>query len=296
MTLVIMAAGMGSRFGGLKQIEPINEFGEFIIDYSIYDAIKAGFDKVVFIIKKENYDIFKDTIGKRVENYIQVDYVFQDASNIKEIPSNRVKPLGTAHAILCCKDTVKENFAIINSDDFYGRDAFIKIGTFLKENKDESKYAMAGYKAINTITENGEVKRGICQVKDNYLVNLIESIISKEGDSLKAVSLENGERINITNTSRVSMNMFAFTPKLFEYLEVGLKKFIEKNKDNLETCEYLIPDVIYDLIEKNLISVKVLETSSVWLGMTYKEDKEEVSYSIKKLTESGTYPQKLWNN
>ena len=172
MTLVIMAAGMGSRFGGLKQIEPIDEAGNYIIDYSIYDAIRAGFDKVVFIIKEENYDIFRETVGKRVEDKIKVEYVFQNLDILPEghtVPEGRVRPWGTGHAVLCTRDVVTDNFAIINADDFYGRDAFRVIAEFLKNNKSENKYAMVGYRVCNTLTKNGSVKRGICKVRDGYL-------------------------------------------------------------------------------------------------------------------------------
>lgn len=293
MTLVIMAAGMGSRFGGLKQIEPINSSGEFIIDYSVYDAIKAGFDKVVFIIRKDNYEIFRNTIGKRIEKLIHVDYVFQESDNIEGIPQERTKPLGTAHAILCCKDVVKDNFAIINSDDFYGRDAFMVIGNFLKQNNDDSKYAMAGYYAKNTITNNGSVKRGVCQVDGIYLTKLIESVIEKDGDKLKAKTLETDKDITVLPDTPVSMNMFAFTPTIFKYLEIGFKEFLEKG--DLSKGEYLIPDVVYDLITKDLVTVEVLKTSAKWLGMTYKEDKEEVVKEINKLVTDNVYPQSLWD-
>lgn len=297
MTLVIMAAGMGSRFGGLKQIEPINKNGEFIIDYSIYDAIKAGFTKVVFIIKKENYDIFRETIGARVEKHIKVEYAFQELENLPDeyiVPEGRVKPWGTAHAILCAKEKVHENFAIINSDDFYGSDAFNVIGNFLKNNKDDSKYAMAGYSAKNTLTENGAVKRGICQIENGYLTKLTESEIIREEGKLKATALETNEVFYIDEDDKVSMNMFAFTPKLFDYLEEYLKKFLEEHKDNLEKCEYLIPTVVFNLIEQKLISVEVLNTTAKWLGITYKEDKDEVVKEISSLVEQKIYPENLW--
>ena len=206
MTLAIMAAGMGSRFGGLKQIEPIDEYGNFIIDYSIYDAIKVGFTKVVFIIKKENYDIFRETVGKRVEKYIDVEYVFQELDKLPKgysVPEGRVKPWGTGHAILCCKDVIKENFAIINSDDFYGRDAFKVIADFLKENAKnniENEYAMAGYKVENTLTENGSVKRGVCEIENGYLTKLTESSIEKVGDEFIANPLEGGDAFKVLSS------------------------------------------------------------------------------------------------
>lgn len=300
MTLVIMAAGMGSRFGGLKQIEPIDEYGNFIIDYSIYDAIKEGFKKVVFIIKKENYDIFRDTVGKRVEKYIDVEYVFQELDKLPygySVPEDRVKPWGTGHAILCCKDVVKENFAIINSDDFYGRDAFRVIAEFLKNVKEEksiNEYAMAGYKVKNTLTENGAVKRGICQVKDGYLTKLIESNIEKKDGKLIATPLEGGETFEVSEEDTVSMNMFGFTPKMFDYLEKRFPEFLDEHKDNLTKCEYLIPTIIFEEINSGKAKVEVLKTDAVWQGITYREDKDKVVKEIKKLVDAGEYPLGIW--
>lgn len=300
MTLVIMAAGMGSRFGGLKQIEPIDEYGNFIIDYSIYDAIKEGFKKVVFIIKKENYDIFRDTVGKRVEKYIDVEYVFQELDKLPygySVPEDRVKPWGTGHAILCCKDVVKENFAIINSDDFYGRDAFRVIAEFLKNVKEEksiNEYAMAGYKVKNTLTENGAVKRGICQVKDGYLTKLIESNIEKKDGKLIATPLEGGEEFEVSEEDTVSMNMFGFTPKMFDYLEKRFPEFLDEHKDNLTKCEYLIPTIIFEEINSGNAKVEVLKTDAVWQGITYREDKDKVVKEIKKLVDVGEYPLGIW--
>jgi len=298
MTLVIMAAGMGSRFGGLKQIEPIDEYGNFIIDYSIYDAIKVGFKKVVFIIKKENYDIFRETVGKRVEKYIDVEYVFQELDVLPDgysVPEGRVKPWGTGHAILCAKDAVHENFAIINSDDFYGRDAFRVIYEFLKNNSDNSKYAMAGYKVVNTLTENGAVKRGVCQVDNGYLVKLTESSIERKDGLLIATPLEGGEEFAVDDNDVVSMNMFGFTPKLFTALEDGFPYFLNSHKEDATSCEYLIPSVVFEEIENGEVTVKVLDTDAVWQGITYKEDKEKVVKELKKLVEQGEYPLGLWN-
>ena len=223
LTLVIMAAGMGSRFGGLKQIEPIGPNKEFLIDYSIYDAIKAGFTKVVFIIKKENEEIFKSTIGSRVEGHIPVSYVFQDSKNIPvNIDlSNRVKPLGTGHAIYCCKDEVTTPFAIINADDFYGRDAFIKIAEFLN-NTDDNNYGLIGYKVDNTLTENGSVKRGVCYAENDYLTYIVESSIERKDDKIIASPLNGKEPFEVTKDTLVSMNMLGFTPQIFNYLEKEL--------------------------------------------------------------------------
>lgn len=300
MTLVIMAAGMGSRFGGLKQIEPIDEYGNFIIDYSIYDAIKEGFTKVVFIIKKDNYDIFRETVGKRVEKYIEVEYVFQELDKLPSgytVPEGRVKPWGTGHAILCCKDAVDENFAIINSDDFYGRDAFRVIGEFLRNNNDNdevSEYAMAGYKVKNTLTDNGAVKRGVCQVEDGYLTKLIESSIDRVDGKLVATPLEGEEDFIVSEDDTVSMNMFGFTPRIFDYLEERFPSFLDEHKDNMDKCEYLIPTLVFEEIDKCMARVRVLKTDAVWQGITYREDKDKVVNEIRKLVLNGEYPEGLW--
>ena len=289
-----MAAGMGSRFGGLKQIEPVGPNGEFIIDYSIYDAKRSGFNKVVFIIKEENYDIFKETIGKRVEKYIDVDYVFQSNDNVTvELPKERVKPLGTAHAILCCKGKIKENFAIINADDFYGFDAYKTISWFLQNNKDENKYAMVGYKAINTLTKNGSVKRGICDIKDDKLSKLIESSIINEDGLLKATSLETNENVDVDYETIVSMNMFGFTPKIFDYLEEKFSYFL--NNNDLLKAEYLIPSVVNELVEEKKVKVDVLSTNARWYGITYKEDKDEFCNELRRMINNKEYPNNLWD-
>lgn len=296
MTLVIMAAGMGSRYGGLKQIDPVGPNGEFIIDYSVYDAIKAGFDKVVFIIKEENYDIFKDTIGKRVEKQISVEYVFQKNDNIPlgySLPTDRVKPLGTSHAILCCKDIVKDNFAIINADDFYGKNAYITAADFLKNAKDDD-CAVVGYQVKNTLTENGSVKRGICAIEDGYLTKLIESCVEKNGDTITATPLDGEPSFNIDGDTPVSMNMMCFTPAIFKHLEKLFTDFFEENKDNLLKCEFLIPDSVFKLIKEENYKAKILYTDSKWYGVTYKEDKEMVVEKIGCLINNGEYPNNLW--
>ena len=295
MELVVMAAGMGSRFGGLKQIEPVGPNGEFIIDYSIYDAKRAGFDKVVFIIKEENYEIFRDTIGKRVEGKIDVEYVFQDIRNVPDgvvIPSDRVKPLGTGHAVLSCKDTVKDNFIIINADDFYGRDAYVRAANFFKENKED--YAMIGYIIGNTLTDNGSVKRGYAEQKDGYLSNLIESSVYREGDQVKVEPLDGRDGFYASLDDLVSMNMWCFRPDMLNYLDEHFIDFFNKNKEDLSRCEYMIPDVVFERINNNDIKVRVVDTSAVWHGITYKEDKEELVEYIDKLVEMGEYPRNLW--
>lgn len=295
MELVIMAAGMGSRFGGLKQIEPIHKNGEFIIDYSIYDAIRYEFDKVVFIIKKENYEIFKSTIGNRISNKITVEYVFQSNDNVPfELPKDRVKPLGTAHAILCCKDVVKDDFLVINSDDFYGSDAFRVASEYLKSKHESNEFVMVGYMVGNTLTENGSVKRGVCEEKDGYVTNLVESSVEKINDKIIASPLDGKDSFEVNDNTLVSMNMFMFTPKIFELLESDFNEFYKNNVDNLLKCEYLLPEVVCNNIEKKNITFKAFKTTSKWMGVTYKEDKELVIKGINLLVEKGEYPDKLW--
>lgn len=299
ITLVILAAGMGSRFGGLKQIAPLGPNGEFIIDYSVYDAIKAGFNKIVFLIKEENYDIFKETIGARVEPHIKVEYCFQKNDNVpifKEELKERTKPLGTAHAILCCKDKVKEPFMMINADDFYGRDAFEKGAEFLRnaKNKKPYTYGMVGYLVKNTMTENGSVKRGVCEVKDNYLTKIIESSIEKKDNKIIATPLNESEPFEVEENDTVSMNMLLFTPSIFKYIKDNFKYFLESNKNNLEKCEYLIPDILFKSIEEEYATVEVLKTTATWYGVTYKEDAEGVKTSLKELVDKKEYPQHLW--
>ena len=300
MTLVILAAGMGSRFGGLKQIEPIDEYGHFIIDYSIYDAIREGFTKVVFIIKRENYDIFRETIGKRIEKKIEVEYVFQEIDNLPEgysVPEGRIKPWGTAHAILCAKDKVDENFAIINADDFYGRDAYHVISKFMKNNNTHDnilRYAMAGYKVKNTLTENGSVKRGVCEEENGYLTNIIECKVEKVDSEIIATPLEGSNSFKVLEDAPVSMNMFAFTKDIFKYLEEGFPLFLDKHKEDIDTCEYLIPSVVFEEIENKIATVEVLKTNAIWQGITYKEDKEKEVKEIKKLVDNNEYPKDLW--
>lgn len=300
VTLVILAAGMGSRFGGLKQIEPMGPSDEFIIDYSVYDAIKAGFNKIVFIIKRENYDLFKETIGRRVEPHIKVEYAFQELNNLPEgfsIPEDRVKPLGTAHAVLCAKNFVNEPFAMINSDDFYGRDAFIKAYDFLSTtDSTSSKYGMIGYKVINTLTENGSVKRGVCDVDDDdYLKSITESKVEKIDNEIIANPLDGKDSFVVGNDDTVSMNFLLFTPSIFGYIEEGFDDFFIENKDNLLTSEYLIPDGVSNLINKGKASMKVIKTSASWHGVTYREDTPDVKNSIKKLVDGGEYKENLWS-
>ena len=299
ITLVILAAGMGSRFGGLKQIAPMGPNDEFIIDYSVYDAIKAGFTKIVFLIKEENYEIFKETIGARVEPHIHVEYCFQKNDNIPEgyeIPKERVKPLGTAHAILCCKDKVHEPFMMINADDFYGTDAYITGAEFLKNvNEEEVKqYGMVGYLVKNTITENGSVKRGVCEQNDGFLTRIVESIVERIDGKIIATPLSGAEEFEVREDQTVSMNMLLFTPSIFDYIEKEFPKFLDSQED-LMTCEFLIPDILQDTIEVGYATAKVLPTKATWYGVTYKEDTENVRNALKSLVDNNEYPNNLWD-
>ena len=298
MELVIMAAGMGSRFGGLKQIEPIDEDGNFIIDYSIYDAIRCGFDKVIFIIKKELFEVFRNTIGKRIEKYIKTEYVFQEleTNNEIKIPSSRTKPLGTAHAIYSAINKITSNFAVINADDYYGYDAILKVAKFLKENQTKNQYAIVGYHAENTINGEESVKRGVCFTDGDNLKKIIESSIESRNGKLVAIPLEsNLSPFEIKNNQVVSMNLFGFTKDFTKKLDSAFYNFLEENKSNLETAEFFLPSVVSNLIETGDVQTKVISTSSIWHGITYKKDKEKVIEFIKNLKQQNVYPKHLWN-
>lgn len=296
MDLLILAAGMGSRFGGLKQIEPFDERKNFIIDYSIYDAKQAGFDRVVFLIKEENREIFESTVGSRVAQYIEVAYAYQKLEVVPpgyKMPEGRQKPLGTAQAIYCAKDVLKGDFAIINSDDFYGADAFKVAASYLKSlpKGSKGKYANVGYLAANTMTKNGSVKRGILEFDEKKnLKALIESKLEWHGDDIYACPLDGGEMKEIPHDTLVSMNMFVFTHDVLDEIGKYFPAFLDENKDHLDDCEYLIPTLISDLVEKGEATCEVLATSAVWYGVTYREDKPEVVASLARLVEEGKYP------
>jgi dTDP-glucose pyrophosphorylase len=300
-TLVIMAAGMGSRYGGLKQIDPVGPNGEIIMEYSIYDAIRAGFSKVVFIIKKEIEDTFRDVVGKKIEGLIDVEYVYQKIENLPQgfnVPEGRVKPWGTAHAVLCAKEAVKTPFAVINADDFYGAATYKLINDFLIKNEDmQSKYnyCMAGFVLENTLTENGHVARGVCNVdKTGNLIDIHERTkIMKFGNETKYT--ENDINwIIIPRGSVVSMNTWGFNQSIFKELENGFPVFLEKNKDNIIKAEYYLPAVVDDLIKAGKADVKVLSTTDKWYGVTYQQDKPVVKNSIMDMVISQKYPQSLW--
>ncbi len=295
LTLLVLAAGMGSRFGGLKQIEPVGPNGEFIIDYSVYDAIRAGFNKVVFIIKEENYELFKSTIGKRIADKIKVEYVFQKITDIPdgiELPKDRVKPLGTAQAVYAARDTIKENFAIVNADDFYGRDGYMKAAEFLNNCKDD-EYANVAYQINNTMSKNGAVKRGVIFEKDGYITELIESSVEYVNGKIISTPLRGGEPFMVEPNTPVSMNLFCLTPKIFEYIKNNIKEFF-LNQEDLMTCEYLIPTVVGESAKYNNKSIRLLTTDSRYYGMTYREDLEELKSGILSEIENGTYNKDLW--
>ena len=290
-TLFILAAGMGSRFGGLKQVEPVGPQGEFLIDYSIYDAIRAGFTKVVFVIKKEHEEIFKKTIGNRISNYIKVEYAFQGLEEfVEKVPEGRVKPWGTAHAILCAKDLVKEPFLIINSDDFYGMESYQDA---MKKLKESDSYFTVGYPVINTLSEHGAVKRGVCFQKEGELTSLIESSIEEKNGTIVASPLNGSPSFEIEKDTLVSMNMLGLNPTIFPYLEKNFKDFLSHLKDECKD-EYLIPDILMKAKEENYHNVSVIPTHSKWFGMTYRSDTEAVKQKIKTMTEDGIYPNPLW--
>ena len=294
MTLLIMAAGMGSRFGGLKQIEPVGPNGEFIIDYSIYDAIKAGFTKVVFIIKKENYEVFKDTIGKRIESKIKVEYAFQDNTDIPEgyiVPSDREKPFGTGHALYCSRNNINEPFMVISADDFYGSEPFGLVYESLKRNE----YSIIGYEIGNTLTENGSVKRGVCFTEGNNLERIVESKVERKKDKVIGVPLEGGEEYEVNLDHPVSMLMYGLMPELLDFVKDDIKNFFEKNKDDLSICEYYLPTLLNDYKNKYGIELKLIKTKAIWKGITYKEDLEDLKKYIKEEIKKGVYPEKLYS-
>ncbi len=301
--LVIMAAGMGSRYGGLKQIDPIDEQGNLIIDFSIYDAINAGFKKIVFIIKKQIEADFKERIGNRIAGAVDVEYVYQELENLPEgysVPPERVKPWGTGHAILCCKRIIDGPFAVINADDYYGKDAFRMIYDTLISTNDDNKYryTMVGYILENTLTEHGHVARGVCEVSDTGILQTIhERTHIVKRDALAAYSEDEGETwVTIPQGSIVSMNMWGFTKSIFKELEERFLSYLntEAVKNPLKS-EYFLPFVVGELLEEDKASVQVLRSKDKWYGVTYQADKEVVVKAIKQLKEQGSYPDYLWN-
>ena len=296
MVLLVMAAGMGSRYGGLKQLDPIGPNGEFILDYTVYDAAKAGFGKVVFVIKKENLDIFRETVGNRIGEKIKVEYAFQDLNDLPDgfkVPEGRVKQWGTAHAVLAARDMIKESFAAVNADDFYGRESFEAIAEYLRDNG-EKACCMAGYVLKNTLTENGTVSRGECFVDENgMLTDIIERTKIKRGVDGKTVYFDNDEWNPIDEDSVVSMNCWGLPKEFFGYAYGEFKNFLSSGGDELKK-EFYLPEAVKKYLAASGNGAKVLRTDAKWYGVTYKEDRETVVEHIKRSIENGTYPAELW--
>lgn len=300
--LAIMAAGMGSRYGGLKQIDPVDKEGHIIMDFSIYDAKRAGFEKVVFIIKRENENDFREAIGNRLEQYMEVAYAYQEITNIPDgfsVPEGRVKPWGTAHAVLSARDEIEGPFAVINADDYYGAHAFKVIYDYLTTHEDDEKYryAMVGYRLKNTVTDNGYVSRGVCELNEKKeLVSVTERTRIEKRDGGVAYSEDGGQTwTGIDGDTLVSMNMWGFTHSMLEEIGAGFPVFLEKGiQENPMKCEYYLPAVVSSLLEDDRTAVKVLESEDKWYGVTYKEDKPVVVAAIQSMKDSGLYPQELW--
>ena len=297
-TLVIMAAGMGSRFGGLKQMTPVDEEGHFIIDFSLYDAYQAGFRRVAFIIKREIEQTFRETIGARMEKWFHVDYVYQELDRLPEgfaVPEGRRKPWGTAHAVACCRGVVEGPFAVINSDDFYGRGAYEAIYRFLTESEAPHHYAMLGYQLRNTVTEFGSVARGVCHVHDGMLLDITERTkIFKRGQD--AAYTEDGETfVPLSGDSLVSMNFWGFTPEILDEIWNAFPAFLAENLPvNPEKCEFYLPTFVGSRLAEGKVRVRVLPCMETWHGVTYKEDLDSVKAAIGQLKREGKYPARLW--
>lgn len=297
--LVIMAAGMGSRYGGLKQIDPITAEGEIIIDFSIYDAIRAGFKKAVLIIKGEHEQDFRDVIGERLSDFIEIKYVHQELDHLPEgygVPEGRQKPWGTTHAIWCCKDVVDAPFVVLNADDYYGPEAFRHMYKHLCEvqTSEQPEYAMVGYILNNTLTDHGHVTRGVCKIKEGYLSEIVErKQIERQSGAVRYLAGENW--VEVDPESLVSMNMWGLTPAIFDQLETAMHTFLDEEvAKDVYKSECLIPTTIGELIEKGEAKVKMYASQDTWQGVTYKEDKPGVMAALAQLKADGLYPQKLW--
>lgn len=300
MTLVVMAAGIGSRFGGgIKQLEPVGPNGEIIMDYSVFDALEAGFNKVVFIIRKDIEKDFKEIIGNKIEKICKVEYAFQEIDNLPEgfvKPDDRTKPWGTGQAVLACKGIINEPFVVINADDYYGKEAFKNVYDYLfeKEDKNDSNFCMAGFILKNTLSDNGGVTRGICELSENNdLINVVETHNILKDENKAYVLAENNEKIYLDENAHVSMNMWGLTPKFIEYLDSGFKEFLKENINNPKS-EYLVPIIIDELLKEKKATVKLLPTNDKWFGVTYKEDKQTVCDAINERIKSGVYNEKLY--
>jgi len=296
-TLLILAAGMGSRFGGLKQIEPVGPNGETILEYSVYDSIRAGFGKVVFVIRESFAESFKTRFESKLAGKIEIEYVYQETSMLPEgfqLPEGREKPWGTGHAVLMSKDVINEPFAVINADDFYGAEAYKVIAEFLKLSITPEKYSMVGYRLKNTLSEFGAVSRGICVTNEKQqLTKITETHKIRPEGSLILCKSEEKETVELKGDETVSMNFWGFHPSIFENIETQFIDFLSQNI-NQPKSEFYIPFVVFEMIKTGLISVEVLQADSPWFGVTYKEDKPFVIEQIRNLTNQGIYPEKLW--
>ena len=298
-TLLVLAAGMGSRYGGLKQIDPIGPNGEIIIDYSIYDAVNAGFGKVVFVIRKDIEDTFKKHIGSRFAGIIPVEYAYQELGDLPKgfsIPEGREKPWGTGHAIYAARNVINEPFAVINADDFYGKSAYLLLAEHLKSVKDSevARYSMIGFVLKNTLSEHGFVSRGICELNDRSILETVverTNIVKTENGA--EATLEDGSKLELTGNEVVSMNFWGFTTSLFDHLETLFSDFL-RSKGNELKSEFYIPSVVADLIKSGRAETDVLTSTDSWFGVTYPEDKDVVVTSVRKLVEGGAYPDKLF--
>lgn len=297
LTLVVMAAGMGSRFGGLKQITPVDLEGNFLIDYSIYDAIKAGFSKVVFIIKEENLEDFRNTIGKRLENKISVSYVFQRLEDVPEfvkIPETRVKPWGTVQALLAAKNEIQGPFAVINADDFYGFDSYKIVAQYLKNSLNENEHIAIPYPISRVCSAHGSVKRGVLFYHENQVLKILECNVEYQNEKYLAQPLDGSESFLIESDHPVSMNMFGFKTSILEKLEEYFVQFMKENENSLENKEALLPIFLEDALLKKEISLTYQLSKGTWIGMTYKEDLQEVQEKIEELKRNQEYPIHLW--
>lgn len=291
-----MAAGMGSRYGGSKQTDSFGKNGEFIVDYSIYDAKNAGFDKVIFIIKEENYKVFHESVGSRVKG-VKVEYAFQDLHDVPDgftVPTGREKPWGTGHAVYAARKLLKDNFAVINADDFYGCESYSLLYGQLKNAK-AGEWCMAGYYLENTVTEHGTVSRGVCLTDgEGYLTDVTERTKIGRTDDGKIAYFDDGTPCELSPDTTVSMNCWGFTPDFVPVLADGFAAFLAEKHDNPLKCEYYLPTAVKEAMNKNLCRVKVLKTPGKWFGVTYKEDKAAVVNAIAQLTAVGKYPENLW--
>ncbi len=296
-TLFVLAAGMGSRYGGLKQLDGLGPSGETIMDYSIYDAIRAGFGKVVFVIRKDFEDDFRRIVLSKYENHIPVEVVFQSMDDLPEgytRPADRQKPWGTNHAVMTGREVIKEPFAVINADDFYGRDGFRVLGEWLSKAEGANEYCMVGYRVGNTLSDSGTVSRGICQTnEEGYLTGVVERTDISRVDGVITFTGDNGQPEHTAETTPVSMNMWGFTPDYFAYSEEHFKRFLDENIGKPK-AEFFIPLVVNDLIVSGKVSVKVLDTTAKWFGVTYAADRQGVVDKINALIAAGEYPSKLW--